>query len=436
MGRNLTIPPSVKPGIPKLGAKPKGWREVAFKDILTVVVRPAQVKPDRRYQLINAKRSRGGIVPRATLLGKQIKTTTQFIAAANDFVISRRQIVHGACGIVPPELDGALVSNEYSTLVPKDGLLLPYLGYYAHTIHFQQTCFNSSVGVAIEKMVFNLDHWLRHRLYLPPLEYQRKVVAILSTTDRVIVGLAKLIAAKRKLKQGLAQQLLTGQRRLPGFGKPAVEGRVGMETRCGWIPTDWKCVALGNVASINPQVLPESTPGDYRFSYIDLSMIKVGTVQFPAQKIQFSHAPSRARRVVTKDDITMSTVRPNLLGHAYWSDQVENVICSTGFAVIRATKASAPFIYQWLYTTSVARYFDGCIAGTGYPALNPGDVKHIPLPCPSSKEQTRIAAVLGAADRELVLLEKKLAALRELKKGLMQRLLIGPAKEKAKAKHG
>ncbi len=66
------------------------------------------------YQLVTAKRSRGGIVARETLRGDQIKTKTQFYVEAGDFLISNRQVSHGACGVVPQSLHGAVVSNEYT----------------------------------------------------------------------------------------------------------------------------------------------------------------------------------------------------------------------------------------------------------------------------------------------------------------------------------
>ena len=50
------------------------------------------------------------------LRGKEIKTPSQFEVRAGDFLISKRQIVHGACGIVPAGLNGAIVSNEYAVL--------------------------------------------------------------------------------------------------------------------------------------------------------------------------------------------------------------------------------------------------------------------------------------------------------------------------------
>ncbi len=99
MARNTLYPPSVKPGIPRLGVKPKGWVEVSFGDVLQVIQRPAEIEDNLEYQLVTAKRNRGGIVPRETLTGENILTKIQYFVAKDDFLISKRQIVHGACGV-------------------------------------------------------------------------------------------------------------------------------------------------------------------------------------------------------------------------------------------------------------------------------------------------------------------------------------------------
>lgn len=424
MSRNLRIPPSVKPGIPKLGVKPKGWQEVAFKDILSVVVRPAKVKPSRRYQLINAKRNRGGIVPRASLLGKQIKTTTQFFVAANDFVISRRQIVHGACGIVPPELDGALVSTEYSTFVPKDGLLLSYLAYYTHSIHFQQTCFNSSVGVVIEKMVFNLEHWLRHRLYLPPMEYQRKVVAVLSTMDRAISGVENQIAAKRTLKKGLAQQLLTGQRRLQRFKKPWKNTAIAVFGKC--------------IRGVTYKAPDDLSPTD---SKTTVRLLRAGNIaggQVIHSDLQFVKAEKVQKSQILQDHdlvICMSSGSKALVGKAAQYSTINGYRYTVGAfcSIFRPKHGPAMALVPHLFDSEAyRRWIYVLTAGSSINNLSGKDIDSFSMPLPTeSSEQDCIAAVLGAADQEIILLEKKLAALRELKKGLMQKLLTGLVKKGA-----
>ena len=112
---NGGYPASVQPGIPNLPATPNEWHRVPLARHLTEVRRPTPQIADEMYRLVTVKRSRGGVELREILPGREIKTPTQFYVRSGDFLISKRQIVHGACGIVP-ELDGAIVSNEYAVL--------------------------------------------------------------------------------------------------------------------------------------------------------------------------------------------------------------------------------------------------------------------------------------------------------------------------------
>jgi type I restriction enzyme S subunit len=111
------FPSSVQPGIPNLPAMPAGWQRISLGRLLTEVRRPVALNQNDTYRLVTVKRSRGGVELRETLTGQEIKTPTQFYVRTGDFLISKRQIVHGACSIVPAELDGAIVSNEYAVLV-------------------------------------------------------------------------------------------------------------------------------------------------------------------------------------------------------------------------------------------------------------------------------------------------------------------------------
>jgi len=196
-------PVSVQPGIPKLGLCPAGWRTVKFNDVLHEVTRPVKLEDHSEYQLVVAKRSRGGIESRGKLLGSKILTKTQFRIEKDDFLISNRQIVHGACGVVPENLSGAIVSNEYTVLHPTDDLHLDFLKYLAHTIYFQQTCFHSSVGIDVEKMIFRLNDWLKRSVHLPKLNEQKKISEIFSTWDEAISKLSALLERLHLRKQYL-----------------------------------------------------------------------------------------------------------------------------------------------------------------------------------------------------------------------------------------
>lgn len=213
-GDNGGYAASVQPGIPTLPPTPSGWRRISLDRHLTEVRRPAPLRSDERYRLVTVKRSRGGVELRETLLGKEIKTPSQFYVQSGDFLISKRQIVHGACGIVPPELDGAVVSNEYAVLNSDGQVDLRFLRYLSESRYFQQTCFHSSIGVHVEKMIFKTERWLKWPFNIPPLPVQQHIVQVLDTARRELDLIAAQIEKLKQEKTALMADLLTGKRRV------------------------------------------------------------------------------------------------------------------------------------------------------------------------------------------------------------------------------
>jgi len=81
------------------------WNIEVIGDVLQEVFRPINLDKETKYRLVTVKRRNGGIAERAILKGKDILVKSQFEVKAGDYIISKRQVVHGATGLVPPELD-------------------------------------------------------------------------------------------------------------------------------------------------------------------------------------------------------------------------------------------------------------------------------------------------------------------------------------------
>lgn len=242
VSKTSAYPASVQPGIPRLQDCPDGWTRKPLSAFLYEARRPVKMADEDIYRLVKVKRARGGVVVRENLAGKNISVKSQSEIKAGDFLISKRQIVHGACGLVPSELKGSIVSNEYSVLRGNDEISLDYLNYLAHSVYFQQTCFHSSIGVHVEKMIFKLDRWLSWDFLIPPLSEQKRIAEILSTWDRAIEVVEGLIENSEAQKKALMQQLLTGKKRLPGF-----DG-------------EWEKITFGNIGNTYGGLTGKSKP--------------------------------------------------------------------------------------------------------------------------------------------------------------------------------
>jgi len=191
------------------------------------------------------------------------------------------------------------------------------------------------------------------------------------------------------------------------------------------IPWDWEVKHFENIADIDKKSLKSNTPKDYEFDYISLSDVDSNDFKVETTKQVFANAPSRARRVVSKGDILMSTVRPNLQGFTFIENNVSNLIASTGFAVISAREVINSYLFQYLFSSAIKRQFHQLLVGSNYPAINSSDVKNLKIPLPPLPEQKAIAQVLSTWDTAIQKTEALLAQKELRKKWLMQQLLTG-----------
>lgn len=388
-------PPSIQAGIPKLGDTPEGWTRYRLGDLLHKVERPAKMIDSETYQLVTAKRNRGGIVAREILRGDQIRTKTQFYVEAGDFLISNRQISHGACGIVPESLNRAVVSNEYTAFHTADALDPAFLNALSHSIYFQQTCFHSSIGVHVEKLVFRLEDWMRWEFDIPSLQEQKRIVAVLDAWDQAIGQTEGVIAAKWRRYRGLIAQFSAKFH--------------GERTEFGEL-----------VDLISDRVQPGS--GNSPTVSIELEDIESETGRILGAQHVSDASALRSRFEV--GDTLFGKLRPYLRKYAR---PTFDGICSTEVWVLRSKRTKLnPDLLFFLVQTPEFTAAATKQSGSRMPRADWDLVSTTPVPCPRDPAvQSRIAAILGSALEAAQPELSKVEALRRQRRGLMQRLLTG-----------
>lgn len=177
---------------------------------------------------------------------------------------------------------------------------------------------------------------------------------------------------------------------------------------------------LKDVVKMNALTLPETTPSEYAFQYIDIGSVDGDGNVTLGDPIQFDDAPSRARRIVKRNDVLISTVRTYLKAIAPVDFETKDVIASTGFAVctpIRGILSS--YLAYAVRSDDVINEICKESSGISYPAINTTMLPAIEIPYCDEQSQRRIVAYLdekaAAIDARVAVLEKKLAAYRRLK---------------------
>jgi type I restriction enzyme S subunit len=235
------------------------------------------------------------------------------------------------------------------------------------------------------------------KIPLPPTKAEQEAIAeALSDADALIESLEQLLAKKRQLKQGAMQELLSGKRRLPGFGG------------------EWGTKRLEEVSEIVMGQSPSSRYYNNKGAGLPLIQGNADIIDRKTIKRVFTTEVTKRGRC---GDILMSVRAP--VGGI--SRAMFDVCLGRGVCAIR-------YPSSFLYYALVARepVWSRLSKGSTFDSVASTDVKKFAIELPKDeKEQIAIAIILSDMDTQLEAIEAKLAKARQLKQGMMQELLTG-----------
>lgn len=164
----------------------------------------------------------------------------------------------------------------------------------------------------------------------------------------------------------------------------------------GKIPKGWKVGRLKSYTEINQRTLGGETDPAFSFYYIDIGNVDYEKGYEKGGVIEFGNAPSRARRKVKKGDTIISTVRTYLKAIAYLNEPAEDIIVSTGFAVVtpRPNLITDKFLNYYLRSHFSIEKISSLSTGVGYPAIDSVRLPYIPVVIPNIEEQNNITRYL------------------------------------------
>ena len=161
------------------------------------------VAPEGQYKQITARLWGKGLTLRGEVPAAAIAAPRQFCAKAGQFLISRIDARHGAFGIVPEELDGALVSNDFPCFDIDASTMLPhYFEWYSRTPEFVDLCRRASEG-STNRVRMKEDKFLKMAVPLPSLDEQRRIVQRLDRVAALVEERRCAIEAAERETQAL-----------------------------------------------------------------------------------------------------------------------------------------------------------------------------------------------------------------------------------------
>jgi len=244
-------------------------------------------------------------------------------------------------------------------------------------------------------------------LLLPPLQEQKKIACILSSWDKAIETIEKLIENSKAQKKALMQQLLTGKRRLPRFEK------------------EWKNTPLEKL--IIESRIPGTT-GDIA-QKITIKLYGQGVVPKNEKRLGSQSTKYYKRKagqfIYSKLDFLNGAfgIIPKKLNGFESTLDLPAFDFKTGVEPVWFIN----FVSREAFYSANLSLANG---GRKARRVNPKDLLNLKVLLPSYPEQQEIASLLTTADKEIATLQQKLNCLKQEKNALMQQLLTGKRRVK------
>lgn len=160
-----------------------------------------------------------------------------------------------------------------------------------------------------------------------------------------------------------------------------------------------------DICDINCNNLSKKDNWEY-INYLDTANLNEGIItELQNLVIEKDKIPSRAKRKVENNDILISTVRPNQKHYGILKNIKENMIVSTGFAVLsaKADIVDSEYLYRYLTQENITAYLQAVAetSTSAYPSIKPSVIGDLEICLPLLEEQKAIAHILSTLDKKI-----------------------------------
>jgi type I restriction enzyme S subunit len=264
---------------------------------------------------------------------------------------------------------------------------------------------------------------------IPPPTEQTKIAQILSTWDKAIATVEKLIENSKQQKKALMQQLLTGKKRFKEFGEPAKDGE---------LPEGWNDGSLSSIADTTMGFAFKSSD----FESEGIQLIRMGNLY--QNRLQLDRTPvylpkyfenEYERYVLSEGDLVLSmtgTMGKRDYGFAVQIPKgIKKTLLNQRVLKIKPKpETNTEYLLNILKNEILLSRLYSLPGGTKQANLSVKQIQSLPIYIIATDEQEKIAKVLANADLENSFLRDKLRILQNEKKSLMQQLLTGKRRVK------
>lgn len=268
-------------------------------------------------------------------------------------------------------------------------------------------------GTVIKLMTLKPRDFLRIKSYIPSIPEQQKIAEFLSTIDTVIEKQKETVSAWEERKKGVMQKLFSQE--------------VRFKADDGSEFPDWEEKKLGDCCSLitkgtTPKEYPEN--GDVNFVRIDC--IENGSINISkCLKINEQIHNGELARSVLKENDLLCSIAGALGVVTVVTKDILPANTNQALAILRLYESeNVQYISKTLSSYIMEKYIRECKTVGAQPNLSLGQMRDLIIPYPCSDEQQKIADCLSSLDEVIEKQKATLAAWEELKKGLLQQMVV------------
>ncbi|HRD74867.1 MAG TPA: restriction endonuclease subunit S, partial [Hyphomicrobiaceae bacterium] len=357
----------------------KTWDSVLLGQVLRPALDPHKVDASRSYPNLGIYSFGRGVFQKPPIEGTNTSASTLYRVRAGQFIYSRLFAFEGAYALVPPDLCGSYVSNEFPTFdCDPQRLDAGYLSWLFRRPTLWRDIAARSTGMGDRRQRIHPEQVLAEAIPLPPLDEQRRIVARID-------ALAAKIAEARGLREGAGQEI--------GAVLPSAIDTIGAG--------DWPVVELHSVCDPERPItygivqagehIPDGVP------YIRVSdMARPELTQVGMLRTAPWIAERYTRSAVITGDIVFA-IRATIGKMRFVPAELNGANLTQGTARIAASADADPrYLYWELQSRAAIEAIEKASKGSTFREITLGRLRTIPVRLPPLHEQRRIVAELDS----------------------------------------
>ena len=363
-----------------------------------------EIQDDVEYKQVTIRINNGGVVPRnngETILGSKIGTKRQYVVHTGQFIMSKIDARNGAYGIVPEELDGAIVTNDFPVFDVNTEKIIPqFLVLVSTTEKFIEFARKCSSGTTNRKRI-DIDAFLNQQIPLPSITEQEDIVwqyfrasetikkieekIVIENTDVLKYWIETLgidILSKEKIEDGKLS--FTRFSSISQWGIDFINEKKSQEEFSKY----FKSLKISDICKIGSGGTPTRSNKKYysgTIPWIKTGELNNDIVVDSEEKITQEALENSSAKLYPANSIVMAMYGATIgktakLGIAATTNQACAVLYDIDSSIVDTD-------YLWFYLQTQTEKFKELAYGGAQPNINAGIVADYLIPVPSLIEQ-------------------------------------------------